>query len=248
MFTPQERDALQVRLIAFATRNPRIAAAAAVGSTAAGSDRWSDLDLTFAVAEGATVAEALAEWTEHLRTEHGAALLFDLSVAPTIYRVFLLPGALQVDLSFTPAADFAPRGPRFRLLFGEAGPDASTPATPPSPAFELGLAVHHLVRTRICIERGRLWQADYWLREARNHALTLACLRHDLDPTHGRGFDRLPAAPLEALAASFPRELQAAELLRALAIVTSAVLAEAGHIPDADPRIPEMVSGMEDTA
>ena len=42
-------------------------------------------------------------------------------------RLFLLPDALQVDLSFSPAEGFGPKGPDFRLLFGTASP-------PPPPA------------------------------------------------------------------------------------------------------------------
>lgn len=51
--------------------------------------------------------------------ELDAVRLADLELAPTIYRVFPLAGALQCDLSMTPAAHFRPAGPRFRLLFGE---------------------------------------------------------------------------------------------------------------------------------
>jgi hypothetical protein len=38
---------------------------------------------------------------------HAAVHLFDLPFLSSLYRVFLLPGSLQVDLSFTPAADSA---------------------------------------------------------------------------------------------------------------------------------------------
>jgi hypothetical protein len=40
-----------------------------------------------------------------------------------------------------------------------------------------GYAVHHLVRARFCIERERLWQAQYWLSGARDLMLSRACLR-----------------------------------------------------------------------
>ena len=36
--------------------------------------------------------------------ELDAAVLFDLHYGPLIYRVFLLPSSLQIDLSFAPAA------------------------------------------------------------------------------------------------------------------------------------------------
>ena len=141
----------------------RIVAAAAVGGSAGPSDRWSDLDLSFGVAEGAPVASVLDDWTEALSAEFDAVTLFDLPFLSSIYRVFLLPGNLQVDLSFTPAPEFGAIGPRFELLFGEAvaRPSISQPAT----EHIFGLGVHHAVRGYVCIERGRLWQAEYWIHE-----------------------------------------------------------------------------------
>jgi hypothetical protein len=233
MFSVEERERIRERLVEKARQDPRIAAAAAVGSSAEGGDRWSDLDLTFGVAEGSTVAEVLADWSQAVVEEYGAAVLFDLPLNTTIYRVFLFPGSLQVDLSFTPVADFAPRGPRFKLIFGETASDTWTPPTPLSPEHEFGLAIHHVVRAHICIARGRLWQAEYWIHLARNHALTLACLRHGLDPTYGRGFDGLPPAALDGLAGSLVATMTVPELRRALAAVTTGLLREAGDIPDA---------------
>jgi hypothetical protein len=81
-------------------------------------DRYSDLDLTFAAADDAEVAVVLDDWARTLIEEDEAVHLVDLRRGPTTYRVFLLPGALQLDLSMTPAAEFRPAGPRFKLLFG----------------------------------------------------------------------------------------------------------------------------------
>ena len=46
---------------------------------------------------------------------------------------FLLPDALQFDLSMTSAAHFRPAGPRFRLLFGETAAGHAEAAGPPVP-------------------------------------------------------------------------------------------------------------------
>lgn len=231
MFERETRDRLRAALVARAEGDPRVVAAAAVGSSAEGGDRWSDLDLTFGVGAGATVAEVLADWTRAMVEEFGAAVLFDLPVEATIYRVFLLPGALQVDLSFSPAAAFGARGPRFRLLFGEA---VERPWAAPAPAAQLlGMGVHHVVRARVCLERGRVWQAEHWLHAARDDALALACRRHGLDGTYGRGFDRLPADELAAFAGALPARADAGALRRALAVVTATLLREAeGVAPD----------------
>src|SRR5438093_13751247 len=97
---------------------------AAVDSHAVGSgDRFSDLDLTFGIADGVPVADVLDEWTRTLTEELNAVLLADLVAGPTIYRVFLLQDALQFDLSMTPATEFRPAGPKFQLLFGESVAD-----------------------------------------------------------------------------------------------------------------------------
>src|SRR3954465_6940577 len=132
MYTVEQRDALRERLLRLAEDDDRVVAGAAVGSLAlGGGDRFSDLDLTFAVADGVAVADVLDDWTATLRDEYAAVPLADLERAPTIYRVFLAPDALQFDLSLTPAARFAAAGPRFRLLFGEtAGGEARTPEPP----------------------------------------------------------------------------------------------------------------------
>ena len=99
----------------------RVVAAAVVGGLADGpGDRWSDLDLTFAVDDAASVDDVLEEWTREVAAELGGVHLFDLPAGAAIYRVFLLPGCLQVDLSFAPASAFGARGPRFKLLFGSA--------------------------------------------------------------------------------------------------------------------------------
>src|SRR6266480_8015709 len=121
MFTVNDREHVRERVIEMGRQDSRIAAGAVVGSLAfAEEDRWSDLDLTFAVADDAKVDEVLADWTRKVMEEFDAAHLFDLTAGPSIYRVFLLPGCLQFDLSFTPAAQFGATSPKFKLLFGSA--------------------------------------------------------------------------------------------------------------------------------
>lgn len=229
IFTAEQRDRLRDELVAQARSDPRLVAAAAVGSSARGGDRWSDLDLTFGVVDGVAIETVLADWTRDMEDRRGAAVLFDLPVGPTIYRVFLLPGTLQVDLSFSPASAFGPRGQRFDLIFGEA---VDLPPPPPSdPARMFGHAVHHLVRAHICLARGRLWQAEYWLHEARDEALALACLRHGLESGHGRGFDRLPAEVHARFMGTFARGLTASELRRSLVATGRELARETDDLP-----------------
>lgn len=229
MFTVEEREAVRDRVLELAEADPRVVAGAVVGSLALGDgDRWSDVDLTFAVTDDVPVAEVLGDWTEHVVSELDGVVLFDLPSGTSIYRVFLLPGCLQVDLSFTPAASFAPTGPRFRLLFGDAN---ERPATPPRAAAEvLGYAVHHALRARFAVDRGRVWLAEHWISGVRDEALALACLRRGLSIAHGRGFDDLPDDVLGRFDAALVRSLEPAELLRALRAAVAGLLAEADEV------------------
>ncbi len=133
VFTVEQRDALREHLLQLAEEDERVVAGAAVGSLAVdGGDSFSDLDLTFGIADHVPAAEVLDDWTRTLIGERDAIHLADLAHGPTTYRVFLLPDALQFDLSMTPAAQFRPAGPRFRLLFGETAAGESEVSAPPS--------------------------------------------------------------------------------------------------------------------
>ncbi|HKH32032.1 MAG TPA: hypothetical protein VKA45_13380 [Gaiellaceae bacterium] len=205
--------------------DPRVVAGAAVGSLAVDAgDRFSDLDLTFGVADDAPVADVLDDWTRTLVGELDAVRLTDLERGPTTYRVFLLPDGLQFDLSLTPAARFRPAGPRFRLLFGEAGEPAYP--TPPVATDLLGWGVIYALHSRACIERGRLWQAEHYVAAVRDHALSLACLREDVTAVQARGYDDLSAETLGRLADAHVGELEPGALRAALAASVAPLLHE----------------------
>jgi len=219
-------------VLALADEDERIVAGAVVGSLAVDEgDRWSDLDLTFAVADGVPVAGVLADWSRVVEDELLGVHLFDLPAGPSIYRVFLLPGSLQFDLSFTPAAEFGATSAKFRLLFGEA---VDRPFREPPPVEELfGYGVHHALRARFSIERGRLWLAEYWISALRDYALNVACRRRGLPAWYGRGFDDLPADVLASFEAAIVRSLDRDELLRALRSALAGLLSVGGELADA---------------
>jgi hypothetical protein len=237
MFTVEQRDALRTRVLELAESDERVVAGAAVGSLAVGSgDRFSDLDLTFAVADAVQVADVLGDWTRTLTDESGAVLLADLEVGPTIYRVFLFPDALQFDLSLTPAAEFRPAGPRFQLLFGETAPEPTEarPRPPgglfiPTPAVAediFGWGVIYALHARSCIERGRVWQAEHYVGALRDHALALACLRSGVVAVQARGYDDLPAETIAAFDGTHVEAVDPDALRRALAASVHALLDE----------------------
>lgn len=224
MFDIDRRDDVRSRVLQLAEADPRVVAAAVVGSLARGpGDRWSDLDLTFALAPGVPLTDLLDEWQDKLQAEFAALPLFDVRAGPFLYRVLLLPGGLQVDISVAPAAEFRAQGPEFRLLFGEAGP----PAEPGSmrPVAEMfGYAVHHLLRARVAIERGRALQAEQWIGSLRAEILALASRRHGVEEWQARGAHRLPAEVQDQLGATLPRSLGLGELRRALHASVDALL------------------------
>jgi hypothetical protein len=244
MFTVEERNRVRERLVEMGRADRRLVAGALIGASVAGSgDRWSDLDLTFGLADDVTLADVLVDWTTRLQREFNAVHLFDLPYQSTMYRVFLLPGHLQVELSFTPRVEFGVLGPRFELLFGTAMKRGQAP--PPSPPHLGGLAVHHLVRARICIERGRLWQAEYWISAARNQALSLACLHGDLPIRYGRGFDDLPAEILESFTEALVGSLDPGRLFQALGRTVDGLLRNSQDVRELASRLEVQLRELE---
>src|SRR6185436_11947097 len=248
MFTVEQRDALRERVLRLARDDERVVAGAAVGSLAiGGGDRFSDLDLTFGVAEQARVVDVLADWTQTLIDELAAVQLAELERGPTTYRVFLLPDLLQLDLSMTPAAEFRPAGPRFRLLFGDTASSGSeSPAlsvagdlfisTPTVAEAIFGWGVIYAVHARTCIERGRVWQAEHYVGAVRDHALSLACLREGLPAVEGRSYDNLSAETLARFAETHVGTLEPETLYAALAAAVRALLREGteAHLPNVE--------------
>jgi len=248
VFTVEQRDALREHLLRLAEEDKRVVAGAAVGSLAVdGGDRFSDLDLTFAIADHVPAAKVLDDWTRSLIGERDAVHLADLERGPTIYRVFLLPDALQFDLSMTPAAQFRPAGPRFRLLFGETAADEpGAPTLPvagglfiPTPSIThdvFGWGVIYALHARACIERGRVWQAEHYVGAVRDHALSLACLREGLPAMQARGYDDLSAETLARFEDAHVGAVDPGTLGAALAASVRALMREGAEarLPHAD--------------
>jgi Streptomycin adenylyltransferase len=245
MFSTHDRDRVVARLIEAAQADKRVRAAALVGSLSRPDvDRWADADLAFGVDDVTHVRDVLADFGAILSSEFGAVQLFDLPAGSALFRVFLLNGCLQCDLSAMTATDFGALGPKFKLLFGQA---ATKPfVEPPSASDLFGYAVHHAVRARFCIERGRFWQAEYWMSGVRDYALALACRSRNLPARDGRGFDELPAevsAPFRgALVSALDRE----DLLRGLAVAIDGLLKESNGVvdrtADVESRLRELVA------
>src|SRR4051794_23891308 len=230
MFTAEQREQTRQRLLALAEQDDEILGAAITGSHAVGTeDAWSDIDIAIGI--HGDLAAALARWSGVLERDFGALHHWDLRWGSSIYRVWLLPDWLEVDIAFTPAADFGPRGPNWRTVFGEV---VEVEHNAPAQQDDLvGLAWHHLLHARMCIERGKVWQAEWLISGVRDHVLALACLRLGLATRFAKGADQLPpeAAALEG---TLVRSLEPAELRRAL---SAAVEAYAAELRQSDPAV-----------
>lgn len=120
MFTAEFRDQMRNRVLELVRVDPWVTAGALTGSTAIGlGDKWSDVDFAFGIADGNRLEDVLDDWTHLLDQEFGVITHFDLHASQRrLFRMFLLPGGLEVDVSAMAAEDLGARGLKFRALFG----------------------------------------------------------------------------------------------------------------------------------
>lgn len=229
MLDRSRRDAVRERLLALAADAPEIVGAALTGSAAAGAeDAWSDIDLALGV-DDQDLGPTLARWTAIMVDKFGAVHHWDLPSGSWVYRVFLLPDLLEVDLGFAPAADWGPRADSWRTVFGDPV-DQRTVERADRSAYDLrswtGHAWHHLLHGRIAIERGQGLQAAYWIGAARDLVIESACRRRGLPTAYNKGAHRLPAELVAAAETTLVASTGETELRRALDAVSALVMDE----------------------
>ena len=229
MYTPADRERIRSEIVTRAKADPRITGGALTGSGSVGKeDAFSDIDLAFGVPTAADVRSAVEAYSEYMHATHGAVDHLDVPSGAWIYRVFLLPNTLQVDLAFAPKSDFGARHATFRLLFGES---AQLPYVAPPVANALvGWAWLYALHVRSALARGKLWQAEYMLHGMRDQVFALACLRHGENPRDGRGMDSLPNDVRTLFEPALVRSLEPDAIGRAFDATTRLAVAEARHI------------------
>src|SRR4029078_2561267 len=89
---------------------------------------------------------------------------------------------------------------------------------------------HHALRARFCIQRGRYWQAEYWVSSLRDYALSLACRRLGLPANYARGFDQLPVEVGDPFKSALVTSLEPDELLRAPGSAIDGLLRESDEV------------------
>lgn len=215
MIDPVRRDAVRHRLLALAGDDPMIIGAALTGSSATGrADAWSDLDLALGV-DDHDLAGVLERWTRTMIDDFGAVHHWDLPSGRWIYRVFLLPDLLEVDLGFAPAGHWGPRADSWQTIFGEPSDHRTVPAAVNVRTWT-GHIWHHVLHARTAIERGQGLQAAYWIGAARELVIESACRRLDLPGAYSKGAHLLPADLTRALETTLTASTAASELRRAL--------------------------------
>lgn len=229
MFTVEQRDSMRDRLLSLAEGDAAVVGAAVTGSHAVGgSDQWSDIDLVFGI--DGSIESTMHRWTERIYHEFDAVHHWDLPAGSAVYRVFLMSNGLEADVAFVPAAEFGPHGPSWRTVFGHPAPEKQSSTA--SHRELTGLAWHHALHARICIQRRRWWQAEHWISALRGQILALACLRMGHPTAYAKGAHLLPAEVTAPLTSTLVRGLDEGELVRALNAAQSALLTE---ISMADP-------------
>jgi len=231
MYTQDDREELRRRLLDHARRDTRISGAAVTGSGSAGNlDAWSDIDLAFGVRDASSLGAVLDDFTTLMRRDEQAVDTVDVVREPWVYRVFLLPNTLQVDLAFAPATHFGARAPTFRLVFGEATEPGHVP--PPDARELVGYAWLYALHVRSAIARRKLWQADYMLSAMRDQVIALACVRLGLPAREARGADQLPPEVTRPLEATLVGVLRGGDFTRAFTGTANALVDEVRYVDE----------------
>src|SRR5581483_3867622 len=117
MFTPEYRAQLRTEVLEYAANDKRLAAGAITGSAAVDrEDQWSDIDLAFGITDPLRIAAVVSDFTGLMYERYAALHHHDVRAGAWLYRVFFLPGTLQIDLAFVAQSEFRPLGPTFKLV------------------------------------------------------------------------------------------------------------------------------------
>jgi hypothetical protein len=175
----------------------------------------------------------------------GGRLLWPRSTASftAVIRVFLLADGQELDLNFYPEGALVRLGPAWRPLFGDFA-DGKPAVNEAAHRQEIGLTWHHLLHADTCIRRGRTWQAEHWISQARTHVIALACLRLGFPTAYAKGAHLLPADVTASLGPTLVRSLDPGELRRARTATAEAFERELRyHDPDlADRLLPVLLA------
>jgi len=232
MFTETDRAAALARAVELLTDDRRVEAVVLTGSLGRGQgDRWSDIDLDAVIADEADVDAVTTEWETLAYREWPVVHHYATEFGTTRVRGFLLRDALLLDLAFQPVGDFEAWAP-VQVLFDRTGrvtkvAEKWAPWSPtPDWRSEAGFAAHDVLHAWVAANRGRKWQAAYFLQRIRNRALALASERHGFDSDDFARVDDVPADETSPMEATLVPNLRSDVLHEAIDRATRAFLDE----------------------
>jgi hypothetical protein len=223
------------RAVELMEQDTRIEAAVLTGSLGRGAgDRWSDIDLDAVLSSGMDLASVVAAWEALAYREWPVAHHYATEFGTTLVRGFLLRNALLIDLAFTPVDEFSAWAP-VRVLFDRSGRATAAGASwkpwspTPDAKGEAGFAAHDVLHACVAANRGRPWQALYFLQRIRNRTLALASERHGLDSDDFAHVDDLPANETRPMESALVGSLERGVLIEAIERATRVFLDELGR-------------------
>jgi hypothetical protein len=231
VFSVQDRERLRAELVARARADHRIVGAALVGSGAAGGeDAYSDIDLALRVGPNADFDEVVADWTAWLVRAHSVVTTMDLGEPGALYRVFLLPTTLQVDVSFWAFGRFGGNGEPFSVIYGDEAVLHRRPGF--DQPLALDMAWLYALHVRSALARGRYWQALWMVNGLRDQLGSVWASRSGLNPAQARGIDDLPEEARAQLAGMVPASVSREALVAAFAAALGALRIERPDLAD----------------
>ncbi len=224
-FTATERTLVFERVLEIAKADTRVTGGAVVGSIASNKeDELSDIDITFGVKNEIKPEEVLNEWTKLLHAEFNIVHFFDIRHATAIYRVFLFPNCLELDLSVVPENDFGAIAPDFQLLFGKSNERKDFPK--PDIVNLTGLGWHHVLHANSALRRNKPWQAEYWISALRDHAISMKCIRLGLPSFYAKGADSISNQEMKGMESTLTKSLDLSDLTVNLILITRLLISE----------------------
>ena len=232
MFTPDDRERVLEKVLDLARADHRLDAAVLTGSLGSGKeDRWSDIDIAFVVSEVETCPQVTGDWVDLCEGQFDVAHRYEIAFGTTLVRGFLLRDGLELDLAFTPAADFVVWGP-VRVMFDRSGSATRAAEQPqawaitPDWSGEAGFGWHDVVHACAAANRNRPWQAIFYLQRVRNRTLALASQRHGHDAEEFKHVDDLPENERDPLLESLVGNLDQTSLIAAIEVATNGFVTE----------------------
>ena len=232
MYSPGDRETVLARAVELLADDQRVEAAVITGSLGVGgADRWSDFDLAGLITGGVACEEVAADWEAMAYREWPVAHHYVTEFGSTLVRGFILRNGLLADLAFTPIGDFEAWAP-VKVAFDRTGTATriaeAWQAWTPTPDWrgESGFAAHDVLHACSAANRGKRWQALYFLQRIRNRTLALAAERHGRDAEDFARVDELPPEEVERLLGTLVPDLEIPTLVQAIDVATRAFVDE----------------------